>query len=357
MKDIFKIVSVLIGSLIGAGFASGQEMNIFFYSYGIKGMIGVIIANTLIGLVIYKTFILIKEENITNYKEFLDGLLSNNKRSIKIEKYKYLNIKHIMNITINIFILITYFIMIAGFGAYLEQEFELSSIIGSIILSIFTFIIAFCNKDKFLKINEILIPILIILVVIIGIEGTKSLNIYDTILKINENIKSGFIKSAILYASYNSILLIPILITLNKELKTKKQILKISSITTIILIILSYIIFILLSKIDINISTIEMPMVYVTTSISNIFKYIYGFIILTAIFTTTISLQKSFLENCAKNKKSYPQIVLLMCITGVLTSNIGFSNLVNSLYIVFGYLGLIQIVRLITKKIKDKDKV
>ena len=34
-----KIICVIIGTLIGAGFASGQEINIFFYSYGKQGMI------------------------------------------------------------------------------------------------------------------------------------------------------------------------------------------------------------------------------------------------------------------------------------------------------------------------------
>jgi hypothetical protein len=38
MKNCLKVVFVIIGTLIGAGFASGQEVYLFFYSYGIKGM-------------------------------------------------------------------------------------------------------------------------------------------------------------------------------------------------------------------------------------------------------------------------------------------------------------------------------
>ena len=43
IKSISKIIFVVIGALIGAGFASGQEIYVFFYSYGIKGFIGIII--------------------------------------------------------------------------------------------------------------------------------------------------------------------------------------------------------------------------------------------------------------------------------------------------------------------------
>ena len=43
MKDILKIVFVIIGTLIGAGFASGQEIYTFFFSYGIKGIYGLVL--------------------------------------------------------------------------------------------------------------------------------------------------------------------------------------------------------------------------------------------------------------------------------------------------------------------------
>ena len=43
MKDIAKVVFVIIGTFIGAGFASGQEIYIFFFKYGINGLVGITI--------------------------------------------------------------------------------------------------------------------------------------------------------------------------------------------------------------------------------------------------------------------------------------------------------------------------
>ena len=34
MKDILKTIFVIIGTMIGAGFASGQEIYLFFNRYG-----------------------------------------------------------------------------------------------------------------------------------------------------------------------------------------------------------------------------------------------------------------------------------------------------------------------------------
>ena len=55
MREIFTIVLVIIGALIGAGFASGQEIYSFFYSYGVIGLIGIIITCILISLTLYKS--------------------------------------------------------------------------------------------------------------------------------------------------------------------------------------------------------------------------------------------------------------------------------------------------------------
>ena len=66
MKNVLKVVFVIIGTLIGAGFASGQEVYLFFFSYGMKGLIGILISSIIIGVVIYSTF------NILNkYKQEL----------------------------------------------------------------------------------------------------------------------------------------------------------------------------------------------------------------------------------------------------------------------------------------------
>ena len=159
---ILKVVFVIIGTLIGAGFASGQEVYAFFFSFGIKGLIGILISSFIIGITIYKTFKIIQKNNINNYGEFLNSFIKNNK------------INYITNTIINIFILISFYIMIAGFGAYLQQELNLNSIIGSSILAILCLILFKTNVNGLVKVNEILIPILIIIIILIrNYEYTK----------------------------------------------------------------------------------------------------------------------------------------------------------------------------------------
>lgn len=339
MRDILKVVFVIIGTMIGAGFASGQEMYLFFFSYGIEGILGIFIASFLMGFVIYKTFQMVDRYGVSTYKEFLDVVIKRGKK-----------LKAVVNICINIFILITFFIMVAGFGAYFEQEIGVNRMIGSVVLAVTTFFVFMTSVKGVVKANELLVPILIGFLILIGLISLKDLPLFELKNYIIRSNASNFILSAILYSSYNSILLIPVLLTLKNYIKGKSQILKIATISTIIMIVLSIIIFLLLTKVDVDITQLEMPAVYVVSNMYKVLKYVYGFIILGSIFTTTISLGTSFLQNTAKRKKSYTQIVVIMCITSVLISKIGFSNLVGSLYPIFGYLGLLQILKLTITK-------
>ena len=340
MKNVLKVVFVIIGTLIGAGFASGQEVYLFFFSYGMKGLIGILISSIIIGVVIYSTFNILNKYKINTYKDFLNILIPKNTK-----------LKIIANFIINIFILITFFIMIAGFGAYFEQEIGINRLVGSLVLAIITFIVFMTSIKGVVKVNELLVPILIGFIFIIGIisiKDTHILNLENYVIRTNY---TNFSLSAVLYSSYNSILLIPVLITLNNYVKNKKQIFYISFISAIVTILLSVIIFLLLVRVDVDISKLEMPVVYVVSNMFKILRYIYGVIILGSIFTTAISLGVSFLQNTAKNKKGYTQISIIMCITSVIISKFGFSNLVSLLYPIFGYLGLIQILRLCVIKI------
>lgn len=345
MRNMFKVIFVIIGTMIGAGFASGQEMYLFFFSYGIEGLIGVFISSIIIGVVISKTLQVVNKYKVDTYKDFLTILIKKKGKMAPI-----------INFVINLFILVTFFIMIAGFGAYFEQELGINSLIGSTILAILTFIIFMTSVKGVVKANELLVPLLIGFLIIIGMINLKDIHFGELGNYIIQAKEGSFILSAVLYSSYNSILLIPVLLTLKDYLKDRKQILSIASISTIIISALSVIVFLLLVRVDVDITKLEMPAVYVVSNSFKILRYVYGFIILGSIFTTTISLGTSFLQNVSRNQKSYTQIAVIMCITSVLVSKIGFSNLVNLLYPFFGYLGLVQILRLTFLKIQNKEK-
>lgn len=327
MKEIFTITLLIIGALIGAGFASGQEIYSFFYAYGSSGILGIIVTCSLIGLLIYKSLQIIYYNNIENYSEFLRVFIKNDK------------VVAVINNIMNILLLVTFYIMIAGFGAYFQQEFEINKIIGSAILATLSAIVFFTSVKGVLKVSEFIVPVLLIFIIWIGGINLFTINMDTKVLAV----KSGWLLSSISYCSYNMILLIPVLISIKKQIKYKSNIKYIALCCGILMMTMSMLIYMLLIRTDIEISTLEMPIVYVIRTFFAKYKVVYAFIILASIFTTAISIGIGFLQNISKNERSYPQFVIFMCITSLLVSKIGFSKLVNLLYPFFGYLGIIQI--------------
>lgn len=224
------------------------------------------------------------------------------------------------------------------------KNFGINSIIGSISLAIISYFIFLRNIESIAKINNIIVPILISIIILIGTINILNLDINQikTNLEINNNFWWWI--EAIIYSSYNLILVIPVLINLKKFLKNKKQIRRVSVISAIIICVIALFTFYLLLNTNVNFSKIEMPVVYVIKNKFNNFNIIYGIIILMAIFTTAISIGIGFLNNICKNKKNFPQIALIMCITSILVSRIGFAKLIQTLFPLFGYLGIIQII-------------
>ena len=315
----------------------GKEIYLFFGIYGINGIIGIIVAQAIIGLIIYKTLIIIQKYNIKNYGELVEKINTNNK------------INEIIKVIINTFLLLSFFVMIAGFSAYFAQELGIPNVIGTVIIVILCYIVFMGNIESIIKVNTILVPILIMFIIILSI---KNIDAYSNInQKMIETNMAKSIYSAVIYSSYNSITLIPIVVTLKKHIENKRQVVKISILCVIILSILAIAVYGIILKVDININQVELPTVYVAGQSGVIYKYLYGLTIILAIFTSAIGAGYSILENHVQKPKKYKKIAIAICASAIFVSKIGFSNLVNLLYPVFGLLGMVQIGMLMFRKV------
>lgn len=331
MKEVLKSVFVIVGAVVGAGFASGQEIYSFFNIYNENGLIGIIISSILLGVIIYKALKKSNDFNLSNYDELLG--------KIKVPK----TVKNILNIIINTFLLISFYIMVAGFTAYFKQEFNIPRILTALAITSISYITFMKNIEGITKVSMWIVPILIIIIIIIGLQSNPLITIREIELE-NINIETNWILKAIEYTSYNSILLVPILTSLRKYSKSKEM--KISIITALIFASLSITIYLVLFK-EGNLLGIEIPMIKIANEYGSIFKYAYSLVIIFAIYTTMISEGYGFLNNCTKTKEKYKKIAKIICISAIFISNISFSFLINLTYPVFGILGIIQLIYLI----------
>lgn len=288
---------------------------------------------TLIGLVCYKTFAFILKEDINSYNEMLFKI-TGNRRLLSVP----------LNLIVQIFLLATFYIMVAGFSAYFYQELNVTRIIGGVVIAVLSLLTFYKGINGIVKVNLYLIPILILLTMFLGFKNNNNLiNVQIT----GNSARWTWIKDSILYASYNSIVLIPIIIGLKDYIKNKKENMIASTLVAFTMCVIGTVLYLILNKFKNEIGNIEIPTVFIASKIGIVYKYLYGITILIGIFTSAVSAGYSFLINCTKNKRDYKFISILICIVAIIFSDFSFSNLIDLIYPIFGYLGFIQLIFLL----------
>ena len=354
MKSILKVVFVVIGTIIGAGFASGQEIWLFFNQYGNWGAVGMLISCYVSGMIIYRVFHVVEKTKVTSYDELLK----------RISTHKVFN--HAISIIISLFLLISFYIMVAGMSALFHQEFGFPIWICSIFMAIFCYLVLQKDMKGIMIVNSILIPALILFILYLGIQNLDFTVSYLEVKTVEVQNTWQWIMSSILYASYNSIMLVPMLVELKLYITSKTRGKQVGMICAIVLSLLGLSLFTLLLRGNKSIYSLELPMIEIVKSFGKMDSYLYIGVVVTAIFTTAISAGYGFLKNQVSRKQFskgdvakregqyYQKVLLAICVSAPLVANIGFSNLVSKLYPMFGILGLIQIIFLFGYKVTNQ---
>lgn len=323
MINIIEISLVIIGTIIGAGFASGKEIAIFFAQYGIHGIIGIAITIGIMGIFIYRILKKSVKNKVTSYLELL-----------RLNKIRHIDI---INNVVNIFLLISFIIMVAGFRSYIRESTGNNALIITIIFAFICYLIFNKKADGIIKSNKYLVPILIILILAISIK--YNINIGAKAYETRTSIGNPII-SAIMYAGYNSIIIVPVIVSLSKKIKKGAECRRIAIFSMILIMFLFGSIFITLIHGGEECQSTEFPILYISKKMGKMYNNIYSIVIVLSIFTSAISSGYAYLNDRARDKRIYKIHSSVICILAVLCSEIGFGNLVQRIYPMFGVIGM-----------------
>ena len=194
MFRILKIGSAFIGIIVGAGFASGQEILQYFTSFGHLGTLAAILSTALFA-----------------YFGMTLTRLGSRMQTISHKDVIYKISGRYLGLVIDAIIIFTLFgvgvVMIAGAGSVLNQQFALPSYLGSILLVILVILTVMMNVDKVVAIIGSITPFLIITVIIIGVYSLftmdLSFNELNPIAQAHETTLPNWFISGINYVSFN----------------------------------------------------------------------------------------------------------------------------------------------------------
>lgn len=337
--SLFSVASCLVGTVIGAGFASGQEIMTFFVRYGIYGGWAMVLSGVLFALYMYFVLDKIQRENITSFRGYFDfvpwrGLVT------FMETVSYL------------FMGASFCVMVAGSGAVAE-EFGGERIFGILFMAVMCFVIFIKGAEGMIKVNSFMTPLIIagiLAVSVMGLYGVSPTFSGRTVRVLADNPVS----SAILYVSYNTVTLIGVLIPIRHKLTSGKVVSASALSSGTVLGTMGLILWYLLWRGGEVVSGAEVPMLFLTGVGTNT-GIAYGIVLYMAMITTAVSSGYAFVTYLEdKTRLPTPLLSALVCGISVPFSMFGFAELVDKLYKFFGVLGLSVLVLVFCDGIKRK---
>jgi uncharacterized membrane protein YkvI len=330
-KIDWQIAAAYVGTVIGAGFASGQELMQFFVRFGHLGLWGAAITGFLFSLLGGITVLMTQIYGFRTYKDLLELKLGTKMTAI-------------IDSLIMIFLFLGLSVMLSGSGALFKEHLGMPALAGVMITEALVFLALIARDEGVLWFNSILMPILVAILVIViadGIAGTPAAGTERTFDPFAGSLVSNsWLLSAFLYISYNMISAVVVLVALTAN--NRNCSIKGGVFGGIILFVLALGSVTALLWAGSGIFSYQIPMLYLAYQVNPLVFYLYGTVLWGAMITTAIANAYGLCNRLQFAwEMPYFLVVLMVMVFVIPFSLFDFAQLVSKVYPIFGYTSLI----------------
>lgn len=328
-KNVINIACCYVGAIIGAGFASGQELWSFFVIYGRDSLKGLILAGVLFCLYAAVVLLKIYRYRVTSLSDYFSGVLGK-KTLVVLQAVVYL------------FMFSSFCVMVAGSGALVRQVAGLPVTVGILLMAGLCYIIFLFDARGVVRANAVLSPMMIagILVVWAGVLLTGCAPVFHvtgTLSRITHN----YAASAVIYVSYNTITVCALFIPLRQYLDRTRTAVFAAVSGGIVLMAIAGVLWYLVYIFRGEAAKYDIPMLFIAGQVNHLVQYLYVAVLYMAMITTAVSSGFGFLSWArTRVRLGMRPLAGLLCLAAIPLSYAGFAPLVGSLYRSFGYAGM-----------------
>jgi uncharacterized membrane protein YkvI len=335
LLKVFQIGFTYIGTVVGAGFATGQEILQFFTIYGLKGLWAIGVATLFFFWVGTKMMLISRRIGAYSYHELNHYLFG-----------KYVGA--FVNVLTPLILFGVTTVMLAGTGSIFEEQLMLPYQMGVLFTLVLTYLIMTKGMNAILTVNSFVVPLMILFTAIISWD---TIQFHGWFIPMEQSSSLKWLTVPFIYASFNLAMAQAILVPLGKEINDDR-ILRWGGFVGaiglgIMLLGSSY----ALSSHMPNIMEFEIPMGVIVLGFGKTIHMLFLIVIYGEIFTTLIAnvygLSRQF-ETYVRVPRSYLIAgILILCYA---VSLIGFTTLLQYLYPLFGYISLGLFFMILWKK-------
>lgn len=338
---MWQVAFTYVGTVIGAGFASGQEIVKFFSIFGISGIWGTFAAGLLfavLGGAVLKTVCYF---GIKDYEEYITFLFGT-------------RMSRVINGLITLFLFAGLAVMLVASGSLFSQLFACPGWVGFLATALVLYGILLLDLEGVLWVNMILVPGLIILCVGVAAASLVCYPKAPAAVGFEVNlVGNNWLLASVLYVAYNLVLATVILSSLGHTVHRGG----VRGVMAggIMLGILAAILCVALFCQGEPVIRQELPMLAMAQRISPWAGWAYSFVLWAAILTTALSNGFGLLKKFG-NRVAWPKAVIAFGIFIPTLPLLGWrlAQAVAVIYPLLGYLGLIFLAALVVNIIKPQ---
>lgn len=348
-KKNLSLILAYVGILTGAGLASGQELLQYFVSFGTVGLVALGIVGILHFLLGGAILQLGSHYQATSHIDILD-------------KVALPFVGKFLDYALVFTCFVFGFVMIAGAGSNLNQEFGLSSWVGSLICTLMIIIIGMMDFEKVTKIIGAFTPLILIFVFIASIvtfiKSDFNFQSLDLVAKSLTPNTANPIIATINYFAMCIMSAVSMAFVLGGSRLNSKEAGHSGLIGGLLVGVLGFLIgFTLFLNINL-IKDADIPMQLIVKEIHPILGRIMAIIIYGMIFNTGISLFYSMSRRFAgDDEKKFKIYLTVLTFIGFGVSFLGFKKLVAVFYPIIGYIGIVLVTVLAWGWLSQKEEI
>lgn len=327
--DGYRIAMAYIGTVVGAGFATGQEILQFFTRFGCHSFWGIFVSTLLFIVVGRKVLLYGSKLKAKSY----GGLVSN----------VFGTASPIVNLYLAISFVLLCGAMFAGAGALFMEQWQIPYMAGALITALLALIVTIFGVKGIFIVNSIIVPSLIAFGILVFVFVTgKGASVPTASLQTIDYQPFSIIRSGITYASFNLILSIGVLAPMGGAVRDKKSLYLGSLLGGGILGILICMSNYSLLQYMPEIFNREIPQLLIVEHMGKGFIFIYSLIVWLEIFTTAVGnlfAVHTIVQEKYNTSSNLP--ALAVTLVGLIICGLGFSNIVSWFYPILGIIGFV----------------
>jgi len=335
---VLQVAFTYMGTVVGAGFATGQEILQFFTRFGHWGAAG-IGAVTLLFVWLGAKMMLISSRIGARSYEDLNKVLFGDRVGVWVSHFML-----VVLVGVNA-------VMLAGAGSIFNEHFGFSYQAGLLLTMIACFLLLRGGMSAILTVNSIVVPVMLLFTVFLIVDTLRTPGSDRWLLEVTDLSPWAAWSSPFLYAAFNLCMAQAVLVPLGSEIADRRTIVAgawVGGIGIGFMLLAGHI---ALSTYMPGIAQFDIPMGGIARELGIYVQWIYLFLIFAEIFTTLIS-DIYGLTLQLEDRLKWPRQLLIACVLLLcyFISQFGFGTLLGTLYPVFGAVALGWLMLIIREK-------